>query len=87
VSKGRTVHVSSAQKQAAKALVSRSAKTGRFVASSVSKIANARSPRTTMVDRTSGMGVVGSMRSAATGKYVTKGTAQRQSDITVTENG
>jgi hypothetical protein len=78
VSKGRTVHVSSAQKQAAKALVSRSAKTGRFVASSVSKIANARSPRTT---------VVGSMRSAATGKYVTKGTAPRQSDITVTENG
>lgn len=68
MSKGRTVHVSSAQKQAAKALVSRSAKTGRFASSSVTKIANARNPRTTVVERTSGTGVMGSNRSAATGK-------------------
>lgn len=68
MSKGRTVHVSSAQKQAAKALVSRSAKTGRFVSSSVTKIANARNPRTTVVERTSGTSVMGSNRSAATGK-------------------
>ncbi|GAA3634643.1 hypothetical protein GCM10022236_41520 [Microlunatus ginsengisoli] len=37
----RTVRVTPAQKQAAKALVERSAKTGRSVSTSVTKIANA----------------------------------------------
>lgn len=87
MSKGRTVHVTSAQKQAAKGLVSRSAKTGRYVSSSVSKIANARNPRTTIVDSASGSGPSGSSRSAATGRYVTKATARRNPDTTVTESG
>lgn len=39
----RTVRVTTAQKNAAKALVTRSAKTGRYVSSSVAKIANAKS--------------------------------------------
>ena len=42
-----TVKVTAAQKQAAKTLVSRSAKTGRSVSTAVSKIANAKTPRTT----------------------------------------
>lgn len=37
----KTVRVTSAQKQAAKILIARSAKTGRYVSPSVSKIANA----------------------------------------------
>ncbi len=41
--KTKTVYVKSAQKQAAKALVTRSARTGRFVSSAVTKIANAES--------------------------------------------
>lgn len=41
----RTVRVTSAQKSAAKALVTRSAKTGRSVSSSVTKIANAKTVR------------------------------------------
>lgn len=47
----KTVRVTSAQKQAAKALVQRSAKTGRSVSTSVTKIANAPS-RTTFSART-----------------------------------
>lgn len=43
MSKARTVHVSSAQKQAAQGLVNRSVKSGRHVSSSVAKIANAKS--------------------------------------------
>lgn len=39
----RTVRVTSAQKSAAKGLIARSAATGRFVSSSVAKIANAKS--------------------------------------------
>ncbi len=85
MAKGRTVNVTSAQKQAAKALVSRSAKTGRYVSSSVSKIANARSPRTTVVESTAGREVPASTRSATTGKFVTKGTVQRHPDTTVKE--
>ena len=41
MAKGKTVHVTSAQKQAAQALVARGAKAGRSVSLSVSKIANA----------------------------------------------
>lgn len=72
MSKGRTVHVTSAQKQAAKGLVSRSAKTGRYVSSSVSKIANAQNPRTTVVESTSGGQSSVTSRSATTGRYVAK---------------
>lgn len=43
MAKARTVKVTSAQKRAAKALVDRSAKTGRYVSDSVLKIANAES--------------------------------------------
>ena len=41
MAKARTVKVTAAQKRAAKALVDRSTKTGRYVSSSVMKIANA----------------------------------------------
>ncbi len=43
MAKTRTVKVTSAQKRAARALVDRSAKTGRLVSASVLKIANAES--------------------------------------------
>ncbi|MDN5770125.1 MAG: hypothetical protein L0H26_10370 [Microlunatus sp.] len=60
----RTVRVTSAQKSAAKALVSRSAKTGRYVSPSVTKIANAKT----------------TTRSAATGRYVTTAQSGRGTD-------
>jgi len=64
----RTIRVTAAQKNAAKALVARSAKTGRHVSSSVSKIANAKT----------------TTRSAITGRYVTKGAGDRSTDAGAT---
>lgn len=47
----KTVHVTSAQKRAARLLVSRSAKTGKGISATYSKIANAKSsPRTTILE-------------------------------------
>lgn len=65
----RTVRVTSAQKSAAKGLINRSAKAGRFVSSSVAKIANAKS----------------TSRSATSGRFVHKTSAQRNAGATVTE--
>jgi hypothetical protein len=47
----------------------------------------ARHPRTTVTESTSGKGGGTAHRSAITGRYVTKGTAQRHPNTTVTENG
>jgi hypothetical protein len=47
MAKDETVKVTAAQKQAAKTLVSRGAKTGRYVSTAVAKIAAAKTPRTT----------------------------------------
>lgn len=60
----KTVRVTSAQKNAAKALVSRSATTGRYVSPSVTKIANAKT----------------TTRSVTTGRYVTGATSGRGTD-------
>lgn len=60
----------------------RSAGTGQFVSKATAK----RSPRTTVVESTSGRGGGGtSSRSAITGRYVTPGTAKRHPGTTVTE--
>ena len=47
MAKDETVKVTAAQKLAAKTLVRRSDKTGRYVSSAVAKIANAKTPRAT----------------------------------------
>lgn len=66
----KTVRVTSAQKRAAKGLISRSAKTGRYVSPSVSKIANAKS----------------ATRSTTTGRDVSKGAANRAPAGTAAED-
>lgn len=61
---------------------SRSAGTGRFVPARTA----ARSPRTTVTERTTGRGGGGPhARSAITGRYVTPATAARHPGTTVTE--
>lgn len=75
MAKSRTVRVTSAQKQAAKALVSRSAKTGRYLSPSVTKIANASRAEQGSYSR-----------SASTGRYVTDAAAGRNPQNTLTEN-
>lgn len=63
---------------------SRSAATGRYV----SRRAAARSPRTTVTERSRRSGGSGTAhRSAVTGRYVTAATAARHPRTTVTENG
>lgn len=66
----KTVRVTAAQKRAAKGLISRSAKTGRYVSPSVSKIANAKS----------------ATRSATTGRYVSKGPANGATASTASDD-
>lgn len=72
----KTVRVTSAQVNAAKLKVKRSAISGRYVSPGVKAIANAK--------RETGGGGAHS-RSAVTGRYVTPRTAVRTSDTTVAE--
>ena len=51
MAKTRTVRVTGAQKSAAKALMARSAKTGRAVSPAVPKIANAKTTRSVSTSR------------------------------------
>lgn len=65
----KKVYVTSAQRSAAKTLVSRSAKTGRYVSQAVNRIADAD----------------GTTRSAKSGRYVSATAAARNPTTTVSE--
>lgn len=73
----KTVRVTSAQVNAAKLKVKRSAISGRFVSSGVKAIANAK--------RDTGSGGVAHSRSAVTGRYVTPESAVLKPTTAVAE--
>ena len=68
----KKVYVSRVQRDAAKRIVARSAATGRYVSSAVSKVAGAESPSRS--------------RSAVTGRYVTPATSTHHPKQTQTES-